>query len=107
MKDECNGKIITEFVGLRAKLCTFKILNEEKDKKRAKGIKEAALRTITFDDYKNCVLRYQNLKKFQSLMQSKKHNVYTVLQEKLTLIWCDDKRILSPDTTDTLPYADN
>ena len=60
MKDECNGKIITEFVGLRAQLYTFKILNEEKEKKSAKGIKVAALKTITFDDYKNCLLRYQN-----------------------------------------------
>ena len=105
MKDECNGKIITEFVGLRAKLYTFKILGEKK--KRAKGIKEAALETITFDDYKNCLLRYQNLKKCQSLIQSKKHEVYTVSHEKLALSWCNDKRILSSDTTDTLPYRYN
>ena len=49
-----------------------------------------------------------NLKKCQSLIQSKKHEVYTVSQEKLALSWCDDRKILSSyQKTDTLPYGYN
>ena len=55
MKDKKNGKITTEFVGLRAKLYAYKILGEDKDKKKAKGIRGPALRTINFDDYKQCL----------------------------------------------------
>ena len=55
MKDENNGKIMTEFVGLRAKLYAYKILGEDKDKKKAKGIRGSALRIISFDNYKQCL----------------------------------------------------
>ncbi|XP_044019812.1 uncharacterized protein LOC122860176 [Aphidius gifuensis] len=37
MKDENQGKIVTEFVGLRAKAYSMKILNEDKIIKKAKG----------------------------------------------------------------------
>ena len=38
MKDEAGGKIIEEFVGLRAKLYSYKML-EGKGEKKCKGIK--------------------------------------------------------------------
>ena len=43
VEDENNGKIMTKFVGLRAKLYAFKTLGEDKDKKKANGIKGADL----------------------------------------------------------------
>lgn len=105
MKDECKGKIITEFVGLRAKLYTFKLLGEKKEKKRAKGIKGATLKTITFDDYKKCLFNHETVTKFQCLIRSKIHRVHTIMQKKLALSWQDDKRILSPYTTGTVPWG--
>ncbi|XP_053596734.1 uncharacterized protein LOC128668248 [Microplitis demolitor] len=47
MKDENNGKIMTHFTGLRAKLYAYNIMNDSNTKKRAKGIKGPTLRTIT------------------------------------------------------------
>ncbi|XP_015120052.1 uncharacterized protein LOC107043199 [Diachasma alloeum] len=55
MEDECNGKVMSEFVGLRAKLYTFKIHGDERAKKRAKGVRRSTLKRITFDNYKDCL----------------------------------------------------
>ena len=50
-KDEASGKQIVEFVGLRAKLYSYKMLNGSEDKK-CKGVtKNVTKRSIQFDDY--------------------------------------------------------
>ena len=51
-KDEAGGNITEEFVGLRAKLYSFKMLEGEEEKK-CKGIKKMVIKkNITHDDYK-------------------------------------------------------
>ena len=51
-KDEMSSKIITEFVGLRAKMYSLKTDDEHVNKK-ANGIKKSVVeREIKFDDYK-------------------------------------------------------
>ncbi|XP_033221137.1 uncharacterized protein LOC117175538 [Belonocnema kinseyi] len=105
MKDKCNGKIMTEFVGLRSKLYAYKVLDEEDEKKRAKGVKGSTLKAITFDDYKQTLISCQNLIKTQHLIRSRKREVHTIIQEKIALSWHDDKRMLLPGTTDTLPWG--
>ena len=56
MKDELAGKIMTKFVGLRAKLYSYKMLFE-KETKRCKGIKKSVVdKTILFEAYKECLL---------------------------------------------------
>ena len=51
-KDEAGGKQIVEFVGLRAKLYSFKLLDGSEDKK-CKGVtKNVTKRSIQFDDYR-------------------------------------------------------
>ena len=42
MKDELAGKIMTEFVGLKAKLYSYKML-DEKETKKCKGIKKSVV----------------------------------------------------------------
>lgn len=52
-KDELNGKIITEFVGLRSKMYSIKVFNDKKEKKLCKGIKKNVInKKISFEQYK-------------------------------------------------------
>ena len=55
MKDENNGVIMIEFVGLRAKIYAVRV-DGKKETKKAKGVKSNIVaRTITFDDYTRCL----------------------------------------------------
>ncbi|XP_025074684.1 uncharacterized protein LOC112552808 [Pogonomyrmex barbatus] len=55
IKDENNGAIMTEFVGLRVKMYAVRV-DGRKDIKKAKGVKNNVVtRTITFDDYTRCL----------------------------------------------------
>ena len=54
-KDEAGGMQIVELVGLRAKLYSYKMLDDNEDKK-CKGVtKNATKRNIKFDDYLECL----------------------------------------------------
>ena len=58
-KDETGGKQIEEFVGLRSKLYSYKL--HEKEHKRCKGVKKNVVaKTITHEDYKNCLRTKMN-----------------------------------------------
>ncbi|XP_036150881.1 uncharacterized protein LOC118648637 [Monomorium pharaonis] len=55
MKDENCGAIMTEFVGLRAKMYATRVLGGRNTKK-IKGVKKNVVeRTITFDDFTRCL----------------------------------------------------
>ena len=52
-KDECEGKIIEAFCGLRAKLCSYKMCSDSGEgieEKRCKGVKKNVSKPIHFDD---------------------------------------------------------
>ena len=54
-KDEAGSKVIDEFVGLRAKLYSYKMF-EGKESKKCKGVKKLVVeKSITHEDYKNCL----------------------------------------------------
>ena len=54
-KDEAGGKVIEEFVGLRAKLYSYKLL-ERKEDKNCKGVKNSVVKkSIVQEDYKKCL----------------------------------------------------
>ena len=55
MKDELGGKIITEFVALRAKMYPYRKIDKEVEEKRCKGTKKCVSEGLTFDDYKTCL----------------------------------------------------
>lgn len=104
MKDENNGKIMTEFVGLRAKLYALKV-DGEKIEKKAKGVKKSTLKEIDFEDYLECLNEHINITRPQNRIHHDKFNVYSIRQEKVALSWADDKRQIFDWTYDTLPWG--
>ena len=56
MKDELGGKIMTEFVALRAKMYAYRKIDKEVKQKRCKGTKKCVVAEgLTFEDYKTCL----------------------------------------------------
>ena len=105
-KDEAGGKIIEEFVGLRAKLYSYKMFNSKKETKKCKGVKQGVVeKTITFDDYKTCL--FSGEKQYRQMMtfRSRKHEIFTEEINKVALSADDDKRIILPDKVNTLAYG--
>ena len=101
MKDELGGKIMTEFVALRPKLYSYKKLDGEEDKK-CKGIKKCIVKkTLTFEDYKNCLFNDSTEHRSQLMFQSTKHEIFTLEVNKVVLSRDDDKRISGRDGIST------
>ena len=74
-KDEAAGKIIEEFVGLRAKLYSYKMFEGEESKK-CKGIKKSVVKkSITHEDYKNCLFTGKEQLRKMNVIRSYKHEV--------------------------------
>ena len=92
MKDELGGEKMKEFVSLRPKMHSYRV--EINEPKKCKGIKKCVMKkTITFDDYKDCLFKGRNLYKSQLLFRSDKHEIKTLEVNKLALNSQDDKRI--------------
>ena len=91
-KDEAGGKIIDEFVGLRAKLYSYKMLKGEESKK-CKGVKKLVVKnSITHEDYKNCLFTGKEQLRKINVIRSHKHDIYTEEVNKVALSSSDDKR---------------
>lgn len=125
-KDELNGNIMVEFVGLRAKCYAIRTLNlksydiikrnkgVKKCKlkayditKKAKGVKKCVVKgKIMFKHYVQCLRNNSDFKCKQNTIRSIQHSVYSIRQEKIALNSADDKRyVIEPDRIDTLAWG--
>ncbi|VDI48620.1 Hypothetical predicted protein [Mytilus galloprovincialis] len=104
-KDECGGKIMTDFVGLRAKLYAFK-MDDGQATKKAKGVTKSVIkRSIAFDDYKRCLETQQEIRRPMSILRSHLHQIYAEEINKIALSAKDDKRHILPDGISTLAHG--
>ena len=104
-KDEAGGKQITEFVGLRAKLYSYK-MDDSKEEKKCKGINKATRnKQITFQDYKDCLKTQQDQYRTMKTLRSHKHQMYAETINKVALSANDDKRVIQEDGIHTHAYG--
>ena len=103
MKDELNGEIIEELVGLRAKLYSLKTKKEEM--KKAKGVKNIVKKDISHQDYVDCLFEEEKFMHTKQTIRLFKHQLYTIKQNKVSLSPYDDKRYLIDDGVGSLPYG--
>ena len=105
MKDEAGGAIIQEFVGLRAKLYSYKMF-EGKEEKKCKGIKKPVVKkSIKFDDYKTCLFTGKEQLRKMNVIRTHKHELYTEEVNKVALSANDDKRVILQDGLHTLAHG--
>ena len=99
-KDEAEGKIIREFVGLRPKCYSVKM--EEKEIKKAKGTKKNTVKCISHEDFVR-VLRGEKFPPMKNIsIRSHLHEIFTEQMWKVALSPDDDKRIVMADGIQTL-----
>jgi len=96
-KDVAGGEVITEFVGLRAKLYAIKKLDEEEEK-RYKGVKRGVVKkSISFEDFKKCLFSGRQQLRTTNIIRSHKYEIYIETINKIVISVNDDKRIIRPD----------
>ena len=108
-KDEMSSKIITEFVGLRAKMYSIKT-DDEHVTKKANGIKKSVVeREIKFNDYRKSLFGTTKEKMQQkttfNTIRSYQHELYSITQNKIGLCSFDDKRYILDDNISTYAYG--
>ena len=91
-KDELGGKIMKEFLGLRAKTYAY-LMNDDSEHKKAKGTKKCVIkRMLMFENYTDKIIL-----KSQQRFKSDYHNKYTEQINKIALSSDDDKRLQTFD----------
>ena len=104
-KDEACGKILLEYIGLKPKMYAHQTFNDKVCKK-VKGIKKCIVeKIINIQDYLDALYKNENVYVEQYAIQSKKHKVYTIAQQKLAISSNDDKRYILLNNIDTLPWG--
>ena len=105
MKDEAGGKIIEEFVGLRAKLYSYKMF-KGKEEKKCKGIKKSVIKNnISHEDYKECLWSQKPQMRKMNVIRSYNHEIFSETVNKIALSANDDKRIIRKNKISTFAYG--
>ena len=99
MKDESEGKIIDEFVGLKSKMYSMKNI-DGKESNTAKGVNIAT----EFNEFKDTLINKKAFRHKMRRIQGKKRKMGTYEINKTSLSVFDDKRFILNDAIHTLAY---
>ncbi|XP_050055137.1 uncharacterized protein LOC126549591 [Aphis gossypii] len=107
--DETDGRIMREFIALRAKSYAF--ILEDKEKIKAKGVRGHVVKNhMTFKDHMNCLFTdddndKSNLCRENISIRSFNHQIQTIKSNKLCFNQQDDKRIARSDRIHTYAHG--
>ena len=104
-KDETHGNIITDFIALRLKCYLFKILGEEEEHKKCKGVaKNTVKRCVTYKEYDRALKTNEAIHKSFNCIRSKNHKIFSITTNKIALNSYEEKRYWT-SATDSLAYG--
>ena len=76
---------------------------EGEESKKCKGVKKSVVKkSITHEDYKNCLFTGKEQLRKMNVIRSHKHDIYTEEVNKVALSSNEDKRFIQEGQTDTL-----
>jgi len=79
---------------------------EGKETKKCKGIKKVVIKkSITHEDYKDCLFTRREQLRSMNVIRSHLHEMYTEEVNKIALSADDDKRVIQEDQIHTLAYG--
>ena len=99
MKDEFDGVIVNEFVGVKSKMYSMKNI-DGKEYNIAKGVSIAT----EFDKFKDVLFNKKIIRHKMKRIQSKKHKLGTYKIDKISLSCFGDKRYVLDGRIYTLTY---
>lgn len=109
VKDECAGRSIESFCGLRSKMYSFKFRDDEGvvvTKKAAKGVSKTAIeKCLSFRDYTEALFDQRSIYLSSLQIRSKSHVLSTYTIRKRSLSSFDDKTFVLQDGVSTRPYG--
>ena len=108
MKDELNGDVLLEFVGLRAKSYAYRKLSGStiSEEKKLKGIQKCVVKKdINFDHYCQSLFMDTRYMVTTHSLRSHRHEIQTLAINKVATGPYDDKRFLLNDGIESLPYG--
>ena len=76
MKDELGGAIMTEFILLRPKLYSYKVLEGSEIRNAKEKKKFVIKKTLTFEDYKACLFNSDSTYRSQLMFRSIKQEIF-------------------------------
>ena len=93
IKDELGGKIMKEFVTLRAKTYSY-LMHDDSEHKKAKRTKKCVIkRRLIFENHTDCLFNNKTILKSQQRFKNDCHNVYTEQINKIAQSSNADERL--------------
>ena len=104
-KDEMNGKIVTNFIGLKPKAYCYKVYGEDREHKKSKGVvKHKVSNQLSYKTYEDTLNRIFKEEVQFNTIRSKNHQIYSINPTQYALSNYDNKRLWILDT-ESLPYG--